>query len=36
MSYKKGEWSEKWDNLYYDFIKEHKKELYKYRYFYKV
>jgi deoxyribodipyrimidine photolyase-related protein len=35
-NYKKGEWSEKWDNLYYDFIKKHKKELYKYRYFYKL
>jgi deoxyribodipyrimidine photolyase-related protein len=35
-NYKKGEWSEKWDNLYYNFIKEHKKELYKYRYFYKI
>ena len=35
-NYKKGDWSEKWDELYYNFIKEHKKELYKYRYFYKL
>lgn len=32
-SYKKEEWSEKWDELYHNFIKKHKKKLYKFRYF---
>jgi deoxyribodipyrimidine photolyase-related protein len=32
-SYKKGEWSEKWDELYHSFIKKHNKKLYKFRYF---
>jgi deoxyribodipyrimidine photolyase-related protein len=32
--YKKGEWSEEWDQKYYDFIKKNKKKLYKYRYYF--
>jgi deoxyribodipyrimidine photolyase-related protein len=31
-NYKKGDWSEKWDELYRAFIKKHKKKLWKYRY----
>jgi len=30
--YKKGEWSEKWNEMYQNFMKNHKEELYKYRY----
>jgi len=33
--YKKGEWCEGWDKLYHSFIKNNKKELYKFRYFIK-
>ena len=31
-NYKKGEWSEKWNNLYLEFMKKNKKKLWKYRY----
>ena len=31
-NYKKGEWSDNWNTLYYDFMKKHKKKLWKYRY----
>mgnify|MGYP003690704311 FL=1 len=30
--YKKGEWSEKWTDLYRKFMKKHKKKLWKFRY----
>ena len=30
--YKKGEWSEKWDELYNQFLKKHKQNLWKFRY----
>jgi deoxyribodipyrimidine photolyase-related protein len=30
--YKKGEWSETWDKKYYEFLKKHKKKLWKFRY----
>ena len=30
--YKKGEWSDKWDELYRKFLKKHKKKLWKFRY----
>jgi deoxyribodipyrimidine photolyase-related protein len=30
--YKKGEWSEKWTELYRKFMKKHKKKLWKFRY----
>ncbi len=33
-NYKKDIWCEKWDKLYYEFIKKNKKQLHKYRYFY--
>jgi len=33
-NYKKGEWSEEWDNLYQNFKKRHKTKLWKYRYFF--
>lgn len=32
--FKKGEWADKWDNMYHYFIKKHKKKLYKYRYYF--
>ena len=32
-NYKKGDWCDKWDELYHSFIKNNKKELYKFRYF---
>ena len=32
-NYSKGEWSETWDELYRDFIKNHKQQLKKYRYY---
>ena len=31
-NYKKGDWSEEWDKLYYDFLKKNKKKLWKFRY----
>ena len=31
-NYKRGEWSEKWDELYRKFMKTHKKQLWKFRY----
>ena len=31
-NYKKGEWVEKWNELYTDFMKKHKKKLWKFRY----
>lgn len=31
-NYSKGEWSEKWDELYNDFLKDNKKKLWKFRY----
>ena len=30
--YKKGEWSEKWNELYNNFLKKNKKKLWKFRY----
>jgi deoxyribodipyrimidine photolyase-related protein len=30
--YKKGEWSEKWDKMYQEFMKKHKEKLWKFRY----
>ena len=29
--YKKGEWSDKWDTLYHNFMKRNKKKLHKFR-----
>ena len=34
-NYSKGEWCDKWDNLYYKFLKKNKKKLYKFRYFFR-
>jgi deoxyribodipyrimidine photolyase-related protein len=31
-NYKKGEWSEKWNELYHNFLKKNKKKLWKFRY----
>tara|TARA_B110000259_G_scaffold18619_1_gene19560 strand:- start:5017 stop:6369 length:1353 start_codon:yes stop_codon:yes gene_type:complete len=33
-NYKKSEWSNIWDNLYHRFLKEHKKKLWKFRYYF--
>lgn len=33
-SYKKAEWSEKWNNLYKKFLKKHQEKLWKYRYYF--
>lgn len=33
--YKKGEWSNKWDELYRKFVKKHKKKLHKFRYYFR-
>lgn len=33
--YKKGEWSDKWDEMYDNFLKKNKKKLWKYRYFFR-
>jgi deoxyribodipyrimidine photolyase-related protein len=33
-NYKKGKWCDIWDSLYYDFIKNHRKKLWKFRYFF--
>jgi deoxyribodipyrimidine photolyase-related protein len=35
-NYKKGEWSETWKTKYQDFIKKHKKKLYKFRYYFRL
>lgn len=32
--YKKGEWSDKWDTLYHNFMKRNKKKLYNFRYYF--
>ena len=34
-NYKKGEWSEKWDTLYHDFIKNNKKKLIPFKYYFR-
>ena len=34
-NYKKGEWSEKWDTLYHDFIKNNKKKLLPFKYYFR-
>ena len=34
-NYKKGEWSEEWDNLYNKFLKTNKKKLWKFRYYFR-
>lgn len=34
-NYKKGEWSEIWDDKYRKFINDHKKELHKFRYYFR-
>lgn len=31
-NYKKGDWSDKWDKLYLEFMKKHKEKLWKFRY----
>lgn len=33
-NYSKGEWCDVWDKLYYDFLKKHKKKLWKFRYYF--
>jgi deoxyribodipyrimidine photolyase-related protein len=33
--YGKGEWSEKWDKLYYEFLKKNKEKLWKFRYYFR-
>ena len=33
-NYKKGEWSEEWDDLYWKFMKRNKQKLWKYRYYF--
>ena len=33
--YKKGEWSEDWNNKYHKFLKKYKKKLWKYRYYFR-
>ena len=30
--YKKGDWSEKWNKMYQEFMKKHKEKLWKFRY----
>ena len=35
-NYKKGEWSQIWDELYENFIKSNKKKLYKFRYHFRL
>lgn len=35
-NYKKGDWNKIWDEKYQEFIKSHKKELYKFRYYYRL
>ena len=34
-NYKKGEWSKKWTNMYYQFLKKHKDKLWKFRYYFR-
>tara|TARA_B110000908_G_C10250763_1_gene451897 strand:+ start:1468 stop:2745 length:1278 start_codon:yes stop_codon:yes gene_type:complete len=34
--YKKGNWSDEWDKKYKDFLKNNKKKLHKFRYYYKI
>jgi deoxyribodipyrimidine photolyase-related protein len=34
-NYKKGEWSEIWKEKYHDFLKKHKKKLWKFRYYFR-
>jgi deoxyribodipyrimidine photolyase-related protein len=34
-NYKKGEWSEKWNDLYQKFLKKNKKKLWKFRYYFR-
>lgn len=34
-NYKKGEWSEEWDDKYKNFLKKHKKKLWKFRYYFR-
>lgn len=34
-NYKRGEWCDIWDELYYRFLKKYKKKLWKYRYFFR-
>ena len=34
-NYKKGDWSEKWDTLYHDFIKNNKKKLLPFKYYFR-
>lgn len=33
--YKKGKWSDKWDEKYYNFLKKNKKKLWKFRYYFR-
>lgn len=35
-NFPKGDWTDTWDNLYKDFIKKNKKELHKFRYYYRL
>jgi deoxyribodipyrimidine photolyase-related protein len=35
-NYPKGEWNDKWDNLYHDFIKKNRSKLQKYRYYVRI
>ena len=35
-NYQKGEWSDTWDNAYYNYIKKHKKKLWKFRYHFPI
>ena len=34
-NYKKGEWSEKWDELYHAFLKKHNKKLQPFKYYFR-
>ena len=34
-NYKKGEWSEKWDKKYHEFLKKKRKKLLKFRYYFR-
>ena len=34
-NYKKGDWSEKWDTLYHNFIKNNKKKLIPFKYYFR-
>ena len=35
-NYKKGEWSDVWDEMYRNFVKNHKRELKKYKYYVRI